>query len=275
MLCCCAFIRAGIFWCQIAHAFARRYFKPLAAQNVNVVSMATSRPYAKGYERYASDHPTFRLNIQGNLSSSAASKFKEHVLNSSVIDPLLPLTMFLVDDVVFTANTSFADAPFLTFMTRSDVLALSLRLHGGVSYCYPSAQNVMQPEFLNDDTWLWLEGEGDWRYAMSVDGNVYRTADVLPLLARLEFENPNSLEAAMAHNTLPHPFMNLYMDAPRLINIPANRVQDNFPNRHADSSLAAQVRSLRTNPIACLRYVSRSMKSISLVGDWTFAHCTV
>jgi hypothetical protein len=61
------------------------------------------------------------------------------------------------------------------------------------------------------------------------------------LLARLDFENPNSLEAAMAHNPLPHPFMNMYADAPRLINIPANRVQDNFPNRHAASSLAAQV----------------------------------
>ena len=221
-----------------------RYFKPIAAQNVNVVSMASARPYAQGYERYASDHPTFRLNIQGNVSSSLASNFKEHVLNSSVIDTLLPLTMFLVDDIVFTANTSFTDAPFLTFLARSDILALSLRLHSGVSYCYPSAQIVPQPEILDDDTWLWSDGEGDWRYSMSVDGNVYRTADLLPLLSRLEFDNPNSLEAAMAHNTLPHPFMNLYMDAPRLINIPANRVQDNFPNRHADSSLAAQVRAM-------------------------------
>jgi hypothetical protein len=97
-------------------------------------------------------------------------------------------------------------------------------------------KHVVQPEFLADETWLWSDGEGDWRYAMSIDGNVYRTADVLPLLARLNFNNPNSLEAAMAHNTLPHPFMNMYMDAPRLINIPSNRVQDNFPNRHADSS---------------------------------------
>jgi hypothetical protein len=149
--------------------------------------------------------------------------------------------MFLVDDIVFTASTSFADSPFLAFNSRSDILALSLRLHGGVTYCYANAEDVMQPEFLNDDTWFWTEGEGDWRYAMSIDGNVYRTDDVLPLLARLDFDNPNSLEAAMAHNPLPHPFMNMYMDAPRLINIPSNRVQDNFPNRHADSSLAAQV----------------------------------
>jgi hypothetical protein len=162
-------------------------------------------------------------------------------MNSSVIDPQLPLTMFLVDDIVFTANTSFADSPFRTFASRSDILALSVRLHGGVTYCYASAEEVTQPEFLHDHTWFWMEGEGDWRYAMSIDGNVYRTADVLPLLARLEFDSPNSLEAAMAHNTLPHPFMNMYMDAPRLINIPSNRVQDNFPNRHADSSLAAQV----------------------------------
>jgi hypothetical protein len=208
---------------------------------VNVVSLASARPYAKGYERYASDHPTFRLNIQGNVSSSLAPDFRAHVLNSSVIDPHLPLTMFLVDDIVFTANTSFADPPFIAFNSRSDILALSLRLHGGVTYCYASAQQVVQPEFLADETWFWSDGEGDWRYAMSIDGNVYRTADVLPLLARLNFNNPNSLEAAMAHNTLPHPFMNMYMDAPRLINIPSNRVQDNFPNRHADSSLAAQV----------------------------------
>jgi hypothetical protein len=224
----------------------------LAAQNVNVVVLASARPYAKGYERYASDHPSFRLNIQGNVSSSAASTFKEHVLNSSVIDPHLPLTMFLVDDIVFTANTSFDDSPFLAFKSRSDILALSLRLHGSVTYCYASAEQVTPPEFLSDNTWFWTEGEGDWRYAMSIDGNVYRTADVLPLLTRLEFDSPNSLEAAMAHNTLPHPFMNMYMDAPRLINIPSNRVQDNFPNRHADSSLAAQVRDAPHRYIANL-----------------------
>jgi hypothetical protein len=218
-----------------------RYFKPLSAQNVNVISLASARPYAKGYQRYAGDHPTFRLHIQGNASSSAASSFREHVLNSTVIDPSLPFTMFLVDDIVFTSNVSFSDSPFLAFNSRSDILALSLRLHGGVNYCYASGEQVMQPEFLEGDTWFWTEGEGDWRYAMSIDGNVYRTSDILPLLARLDFENPNSLEAAMAHNPLPHPFMNMYVDAPRLINIPANRVQDNFPNRHAASSLAAQV----------------------------------
>jgi hypothetical protein len=87
---------------------------------------------------------------------------------------------------------------------------------------------------------------------MSIDGNVYRTADLLPLLSRLKFDNPNSLEAAMAHNPLPHPFMSMYQDAPRLINIPSNRVQDNFPNRHADSSLAAQVGATNQNRIVKL-----------------------
>jgi hypothetical protein len=66
--------------------------------------------------------------------------------------------------IVFTSNVSFSDSPFLAFNSRSDILALSLRLHGGVNYCYASGEQVKQPEFLEDDTWFWTEGTTTTNY---------------------------------------------------------------------------------------------------------------
>src|SRR5438093_12235405 len=79
--------------------------------------------------------------------------------------------------------------------------------------------------------------EGDWGYPMSLDGHVFRTAEIRPLLERLDYVNPNALEAALAAAPLPHPKVTCF-DVARIVNVPDNRVQDTARNRHAGGSPA-------------------------------------
>ena len=54
-------------------------------------------------------------------------------------------------------------------------------------------------------TWHWMGMEGDWGYPMSLDGHIFRTAEIAPLLEHLDYRNPNVLEAALARRPLTLP----------------------------------------------------------------------
>jgi hypothetical protein len=82
-------------------------------------------------------------------------------------------------------------------------------------------------------SWKWQDGESDWGYPLSVDGNLFLRNEMLFLFESLQFSSPNTLEAAMQI------FAELYIqrqgicfDLPRLVNIPCNVVQRDFANRH-------------------------------------------
>ncbi len=61
---------------------------------------------------------------------------------------------------------------------------------------------------------------------MSLDGHIYRTKELLPLLNDLIYTNPNSLEGRMNVNRLGTKKMICYQQA-KIINTPVNRVQTN------------------------------------------------
>ena len=142
---------------------------------------------------------------------------------------------FLVDDIVFTHPVDPGAAPLRALDTDAGVLCCSLRLDPGKDYCYALDRPMTPP---GTTTWAWSGLEGDWGYPMSLDGHVFRTAEILPLLERLAFHNPNALEAALAAHPPALPRMTCF-DVARLVNVPDNRVQDTAPNRHAGGSARA------------------------------------
>jgi GT2 family glycosyltransferase len=86
-------------------------------------------------------------------------------------------------------------------------------------------------------TWHWQGMEGDWGYPMSLDGHIFRTAQIAPLLERLPYRNPNELEAVLADAPLALAKVTCF-DVARIVNVPDNRVQDTAPNRHGGGSAA-------------------------------------
>lgn len=212
---------------------------------VSVIYDATDDDdFLRGYEKTKERHPEVNY-IQQTIFP--ADSFRDDTLTAvgnSEHDSANTYTMFLVDDVVFKDNFSLTDEPFRLLANNDQMLALSLRLHKKASYCYALNQNMKLPQFtrsVKDKFFVWkYHGcEGDWGYGMSVDGNVYNTKFMSWLLSRLNFNNPNSLEAAMnspvASRGIRPMFLSCYDGPGKLLNVPANRVQETFQNRHESS----------------------------------------
>lgn len=156
------------------------------------------------------------------------SHFKTDLLESlSWYDPL---TMFFTDDDVFI--NPMPEIPELP----DAVACLSLRLNPSLDYCYTLCRSQNAPKMTqngNNWVWNWRLADADFGYPMSLDGHIFRTADILPLLKRLDYHDPNSLEAALAENPIDRPLMMCY-DKSIIVNNPINRVQDTVPNRHGN-----------------------------------------
>lgn len=182
-----------------------------------------------GYDLVEHLYPQVEWHVQHGGRS-----FKEHVLG--LVDPARPLTVFLVDDDVLKAAVSVADDEIEQLARDPELLCVSLRMAPHMDYCYSEDLSTPPPAFAPRNTWAWQGLAGDWGYPMSLDGHVFRTAEILPLLETLDYRDPNSLEAALAAVPPARPLVRCYASA-RLVNIPANRVQDTAPNRHAGISV--------------------------------------
>jgi glycosyltransferase involved in cell wall biosynthesis len=148
---------------------------------------------------------------------------------------------FVVDDALFIRDFSFQTA---IEELRSEDLAIgfSLRLGTNTVYCYPLDAQQDLPEFTLRRpgvlAYRWPGASHDFGYPFDLSSSVYRTADIAPLLRRLRFENPNTLEARLAAAApslaTERPLL-LCLERSAAFCIPANRVQSVLRNRAADN----------------------------------------
>ena len=196
------------------------------------VLYTTSHPdFGRGYEKVKQQHVGVRFVEEAERTGD----FK--ALVNSLCDPAIPYQGFLADDDVFKERFSPEDSTFKTFAARPDVLCLSLRMGSHITYCYSLSCDTPPPVFEPGWIWSWKGLVGDWGYPMSLDGHVFRTGEIAPLLQDLAFENPNTLESSLAAQPLPQPRMICY-ERSRLVNLPVNRVQRVFENRSGEGDPA-------------------------------------
>jgi hypothetical protein len=198
--------------------------------NLSVVHVATDEHAALGYARVRDLHRDVRFVDEATERGS----FKDITLslvgrNSRV--------GFLMDDQVFKESFTVACRQIALLDADPDVMCVSLRMDPRMDYCYPLDRHVPVPEFEDGGVWRWQEADGDWAYPMSLDAHIFRTDDLLPLLRDVPFQNPNTLEAALADRPLPRSKLVCLPVAPTL-NIPDNRVQEVCDNRHGTGDAA-------------------------------------
>ena len=109
--------------------------------------------------------------------------------------------MFLVDDNIFVRG--FRVAHVLESLQRNpDAIGFSLRLGANINYSYMRNMPLPPPAWSADGQnilrFAWAGASGDFGYPLELSSSVYRTSEMLPLLGRLGFSNPNSLEGQMA-----------------------------------------------------------------------------
>ena len=138
---------------------------------------------------------------------------------------------FLVDDIVFT---EIVDYRFLASLDLSDTI-FSLRMGDHLNYSYAVDASQALPKTLEFTdgylTWQWSEGRLDWGYPLSVDGHVFSTSEVLLWIKYLDFGSPSSFENALQKlKYLYRHKRGLSFKKSRIVNIPANKVQDEIDN---------------------------------------------
>ncbi len=137
--------------------------------------------------------------------------------------------MPMVDDQIFTRPFS-AHGLVDLLDEDEDVLAVSLRLGENITYCHPRKIKTTPPDFSNGHRWDWKRANaGYWNYPMSVDANIYRTADIAPYWPTLPFQKAEVLEAAMSRRPLERPHL-VCEAAPSVLNLAMHRVQSTFQN---------------------------------------------
>ena len=104
-----------------------------------------------------------------------------------------------------------------------------------MDYCYTRDMKVKPPNYA---LWSWREAQGDFAYPMSLDGHFFNTEDILPLLSKGKYSNPNQLEAYLAKHPINKELM-ICGKENAVINNPNNRVQDVYPNRSENGDLDA------------------------------------
>ncbi len=148
---------------------------------------------------------------------------------------------FFVDDIVVKNNVDFS-FPCQVLESNPAFLTFSLRLGTHLTHCYPinSRQNVP-----NGNTnsglflWSWRNATHDWNYPFSVDGHIFRRSEIDSWVSHLKFKNPNQFESVM--QSIPRTFATQDACAcfiqSAIVNIPINRVQNEFMNRAESISI--------------------------------------
>ena len=213
-------------------------YAPKEFGNVLILWTSSKPEFKKGYEKVIKQYK--KPNVSFVEEEPTKSSFKQNVQQGFIDEN--PMSMFLVDDIIFKAPFSFDDLAFKTVLEDPEVLCLSLRLWIGIDYCYPTKMQIRFPTLEHSNGFVkfnWKGAEGDWGYPMSIDGHVFKTPLLKKVVEVLDFHNPNGFEGAMSHMAnlgfLNHlPKMACYGGESKLLNIPANRVQDVVMNRHGN-----------------------------------------
>jgi hypothetical protein len=156
-------------------------------------------------------------NMYSKLKWIKQENFKNDLLK--IIEDADEYIVFLVDDIVITDNIHIDTNIF----NNNDVLCISLRLGKNITQCYTKNIKTNPPKIENG-LFFWNDLEGDWKYPMSVDGNIFRKLDIHSLLEKLNYSNPNTLEGVLSKNPIKRKKMFCF-EKSKLFNIPCNKVQ--------------------------------------------------
>lgn len=206
-------------------------FKEFNNSNITVLYNFSNNEYLKSY-KIIENNNEFEIPIKF-VPDNFYGSFKESLMK--IIDSNNELTMFLVDDIIFKAPFSLNDKEIEYVKNNQEIIAHSLRLWKGIDHCYATNSPNSIPKFVKGCIWNWTNAEGDWNYPMSVDGNIYRTNFIFDKINNINFKNPNQLEAGLSATAeRSKSYLSCYVDESKLLNIPANIVQQTYANRHGN-----------------------------------------
>lgn len=196
--------------------FLRSWKEYVGVQRVHVLYRATAPRHQQAYDEVFRVHPWASPWIE--------TTFKTDVMNWL---PTSGDVICFVDDQIFIRHWD-------GWATSGLSLRHGLHLTSNYSTREQQPLPAYCDEFVGEDliSWRWSEGRAAWGYPLALDGHVFTAREFRAWLEPLEFTSPNTLEAGL-QRYLPQ-FADrvgfCYRKA-KVVNIPWNRVQTDYPNR--------------------------------------------
>jgi len=201
----------------------KEFWEDYKDYKISILYKSSTDEYKRAYDSVISEYPEFNFVEEKD--------FKEDIYQ--LINPDADYTMFFVDDQIFKESFKFKTPEFESLKTNEDIMAVSLRLYPGIKKCYPMGNiDTPPPVFGKELIWKWSDFTGDWSYPWSVDGNIFRTKDLIEVIRSKRFTNPNNFEDALKSQMVQRPFM-VCSPKSKVINNPCNKVGE-YPNIHGD-----------------------------------------
>jgi glycosyltransferase involved in cell wall biosynthesis len=201
-------------------------FADLGLARVCVLYTTSSDEYEALYRTVAAEHRRTEFRRE--------SDFKADLIDLAAGSRFL---MFVVDDTLFVGAASVG-VPVRVLQADKACLGFSYRLGRNTTYCYPKDREQRLPGFRSSGegtlTFDWPGADADFGYPLELSSSLYRSSDMAPLLGRLRYRNPNTLEGELARvaRTLARrmPCLACYEQSVAF-SVPANMVQTTWQNR--------------------------------------------
>lgn len=199
---------------------------------VSVLYKTSSGEHARSYREALECYRTRQVTA---IRESHATGFRQQLVE--IAEGLrCERICFLVDDIVFVEPVVWSDLAELDVRTTIP----SLRLGRNIRYSYAMRRSQSLPVFQKAEGrspdllyWRWCDGEIDWGYPLSLDGNLFARDEILVLLRRMDYRSPNSLESSLkSFSGCFQERLGVCYPKARTVNIPVNKVQDEVPNRY-------------------------------------------
>ncbi len=196
---------------------------------LTILYCASTPAYAKAYKEVAACFPksakfTF-IEEKGGFKPTLLQ-----VLNGFTCSKMF----FLTDDDVFIQPLDMAE--FTSFDPLTTVV--SPILSPQIKYAHVLQRAVRPPKTFAKVkghpelvSFTWGDGEAQWDYPFSVDGNLFSTPEVRTIAAVTAYKAPNTFEwALMQYATRGRARQGVCYTKARIMNLPINRVQTEYAN---------------------------------------------
>ena len=203
--------------------YAKEVFK------LKIIYRTSKEEFKKGYDKLIEE------NLIDNITWIKESDFKQDVINA--FDKEYKYTCFFTDDDVLYFPVE--ENEVLKFLEEDqEVFCFSLRLGLNTTFCYTmNTDNKLHgvEEIGNDFIkWNWSKSYMDYGYPLSVDGHIFRTKEIMKMIKKTPFHNPNTLEEHLQmFDNFPKEYMVAYSHSV-LVNSPTNIVNETHPNRKGE-----------------------------------------
>lgn len=194
-------------------------------ENITVLYTTDELRYQTGYERLMLKYPQVKFENETNFKKQVVDYVKRNKYS----------VFFCDDDVMIRPFDKLLEIFVKSVLKIDDIACVSMRMAPNYNYHWETDSVVEIPEFASN-TWNWQEADFDWGFPMSVLGHIFRREDILPPCENLFYNNPNQFESCLAQNPL-HRKLMFCFDTAKNINIPANLVQTEVPNRAGTVSI--------------------------------------